>query len=202
MIHSFLQHLTHCSAWALALWLLAGAPSLTRADLVEMVNGDHYSGNVLTVTTNSVAVQSEIQGKITLPREKVARITFRETAKTRSIQPQVPAPAAQLKSNAIAEKVAKLRQPAADTNTLARVQQELLSDANGEATQKFNELARGVLSGSLSTADIRKLAEQTLRDAEKAKKDVGPEGADMFDGYLDILRQFLNEAGTGSPTKP
>src|SRR5690242_13457565 len=75
---------------------MAAAGSASRADVVEMVNGDHYSGTVISVTMTNLALRSSVQGLITLARENVASITFRDTTpKPASAQvvPRVPSAA-------------------------------------------------------------------------------------------------------------
>src|SRR5690242_15625515 len=56
--------------------LLLAAP--VRADLLELTNGDHYSGTVLALTKTNLEFQSEVQGLVKIPRDKVARITLHE----------------------------------------------------------------------------------------------------------------------------
>ena len=51
-----------------ALWL--------QADQVEMQNGDRFSGKVFSVSADTVVLQSDTLGKITVPRKKVASLTF------------------------------------------------------------------------------------------------------------------------------
>ena len=47
-----------------------------RADLLEMQNGDRYSGKVLSVSADIVVLDSEVLGKINVPRKKVASLAF------------------------------------------------------------------------------------------------------------------------------
>ncbi|HEU0038849.1 MAG TPA: hypothetical protein VFR76_06220, partial [Verrucomicrobiae bacterium] len=49
------------------------------ADQVEMQNGDRYLGKVLSLTTDQLVLQSDVLGKLTLPRDKVALITLGAT---------------------------------------------------------------------------------------------------------------------------
>jgi hypothetical protein len=170
------------------------------ADLVEMVNGDQYSGSVLSVDQTNVLVRSEIQGAITLPRAKVARITFTSSVAAPSTN-AAPAASASPQDQVLSplELNQKLQPKGADTNFVARVQKELLEQAGPEATRKYNELARGLLGGSLSIGDLRKQAQQTIQDAEALKQDLGPEASEILDGYLQILRAFVDESGGTAP---
>src|SRR5580692_2283594 len=54
------------------------SPLFCRADLIELINGDHYLGTVVSMSTSNVEFLSEIQGRVTLPRAKVAQITMHE----------------------------------------------------------------------------------------------------------------------------
>jgi hypothetical protein len=69
-------------------------PQGGRGDTVELVNGDRYSGTVVSVNLTNVTLQSEIQGEVKLSRAKVARITFRDFAGTAPTLPSQSTPAA------------------------------------------------------------------------------------------------------------
>ena len=55
--------------------LLMAAPAL-RADVLEMQNGDRYSGKVVSVSPDTVILNSEVLGKITVPRKLVVSLSF------------------------------------------------------------------------------------------------------------------------------
>src|SRR5215469_14784891 len=57
------------------LFIFAVAP-LLRADVLEMQNGDRYSGKVLSMSANIIVLNSEVLGRINVPRSKVASMTF------------------------------------------------------------------------------------------------------------------------------
>src|ERR1700742_1685184 len=59
---------------------LALAALPLRAEMIELVNGDHYLGKVVGMDSNYVEFVSDIQGKVHLPRNKVAQITFVDVA--------------------------------------------------------------------------------------------------------------------------
>lgn len=46
----------------------------TQVDTLQLVNGDQLTGRVLTVDTDTIVLQSDVLGKITLPRKQVAAI--------------------------------------------------------------------------------------------------------------------------------
>src|SRR5437899_8094720 len=54
------------------------------ADQIEMQNGDRYFGKVLSVTTNTVVLQSEVLGTVNLPRARVANIALGTAATNRA----------------------------------------------------------------------------------------------------------------------
>src|SRR5580658_1630247 len=50
-----------------------------EADQVEMQNGDRYAGKVISMTAETVILQSDVLGKLTLPRSKVANVNLGAT---------------------------------------------------------------------------------------------------------------------------
>src|SRR5579871_3897602 len=76
-----------------AIALLAFSAAPVRADQLQMQNGDRYTGKVLSVTEDSVVVQSDVLGKVTLPRNKITSLTFGET-KITNTAPSTPVAAA------------------------------------------------------------------------------------------------------------
>lgn len=179
---------------------LGVAPSL-KADVIELTNGDRYQGKVVSMSATTVELQSEIQGKVILPREKVARITLREIAG----QPTAKAAtnAAAISKNSLGTNsaghtagaeavISQLRKQGADPKTITQVREQVLSSGSPEAAQKFDELYGGLLSGKISLQDLRSQAQTVLSQAKAAKADLGDDG-DMLDGYLAILEKFLAE---------
>lgn len=161
---------------------------------IEMVNGDRYSGNVVSMNRTNVTLRSEAQGPITLPRSQVARNTFgnaevvgQPLAATNRSSGSVPQtlPALDL----------ALKQQAQTTlsNRVAPIPEDLLAQAGPEANRQYTELLRGLMTGSLSVSDLRTRALQTLQEAEEVKQDLGPEADKMLDGYLQILRAFVDK---------
>ena len=180
---------------ALALFL---APGPLRADQVEMQNGDRYAGHVLSLNTNTVVLQSEVLGTLRLPRAKVAVITLGDT-------PAANSPALPALTNGLARRTTTARtnspvrlspalsQLGASTNLIAQVQKQFLSGAGPEATDKFNELLGGLMSGKLGVEDIRAQAKTAADQLRALKRDGGEEVGFMTDAYLTILDHFLKE---------
>src|ERR1700728_853981 len=69
--------------------------SMVRADRIEMQNGDRYSGAVLSMTPETVILQSEVLGQLKLPRNKVSTISLgaATNASHLAISTNAPAPA-------------------------------------------------------------------------------------------------------------
>lgn len=194
----------HFSRIALVALALCAATSL-KADVIELVNGDRYQGTVVSMSQTSIVLQSEIQGHVTLPREKVARITLHEiaakpaakgatntaaiskTAGTNAVAPTADAEAVmrQIRGNGV------------DPRTVSQVREQVLSSGSPEAAQKFDELYGGLVSGKLSLQDLRSQAQTVLFQAKAAKADLGDDG-DLLDGYMAILEKFIYET-TPSP---
>lgn len=204
----------HQVALATAAALLAH--STARADLIELVNGDQYNGAVVGMSATQLEFKSDIQGVVKIPREKVARITFREIA----LKPGAPAAArgtnaasfspAFKSAAAASNKAGILNQPNtqakagddADADLIAQIQEQIIGKNNPEASGKFNQMMAGFMTGSLSVEDIRNQARSAVKDIEAAKKDLGPDAGMMLDGYLKILQDFLADGSTTiSPAK-
>ena len=194
----------------ICLLLAATTTASTRADSLELVNGDHFRGTVVSMTQSNVEFQSELLGHITLPRNKVAHISLGETPvpkpATNSATPNVgpslilqgaqnPGSAAAPQGDAVLQ---QMRQDGIDPALMSQVQQQVIGQGNPAAAQKFNELMGGLMSGSLSVGDIRAQAQDSIKQIKEAKQQLGPDAGDLFDGYLAILEGFVAETATNS----
>lgn len=187
-----------------------------RADVLELVNGDHYEGAILSVTQSNVEFQSEILGRITLPRDKVASMALREPATTKPATNAAATPpigpslimqgtnhSAPVGISAQSDAVLQqMRQNGVDPRLVSQVQEQVFGQGNPEAAQKFNELMGGLMSGSVSLADIRAQAQQSIQQIKDAKQQLGPDAGEMFDGYLAILENFVAESATNDTIAP
>src|SRR5690349_13816893 len=108
-------------------------------DLVEMQNGDRFSGKVLSLTNNVLILQSDVLGTIKLPRSKIAQLTLGTAARTNLVEFKTTT------NSAPASSVKALNLPHVDTNSslVKMVQNQFLSGASPEAKDKFNELLSG-----------------------------------------------------------
>jgi hypothetical protein len=172
-----------------------------RADLVELVNGDQYNGAVVAMSETNLIFRGEIQGMVTLPRAKVARITFRQTLPASELPFASPQPLpGLLKSQATKAASSRLKnasgQPLLDgfgTNLIAQVKQQLLAQAPPEANKKFDDLLGGLMTGAVSVSDIRSQAKDSIKQIQQLKRET-PELGDALDSYLEILQSFVAEA--------
>ena len=210
---------------ASAVWLSGFAAT---ADTLELVNGDVYTGTIVSVNRSNLVFQSEIQGLVTLPRDKLASITFRESVATkangvspssagaarfslqytnRSLRSANSAKSAKsvnstnppaVRAN---EVVQQMRQQGVDPKLVSHVQEQILSRASPEASQKFDELLGGLLGGTISIEDIRSQAQSSIKAVQEARGELGSDLGGVLDGYLVILQNFLKETDPAPPTR-
>jgi hypothetical protein len=196
MIPQFSCRAALCRAGALVCFAFWVGASCALGDLVEMQNGDRYVGRVLSLDPGTLVVQSDVLGTVTLPRGKVAHITF-GPAGTNSAKPAAASspfrgPLAR-QTNTASNGVA-VRQIGANTNLVQQVRQQFLGDAGPEANAKFNELMGGLMTGKLTVADIRVQAKSAADQLRSLKGEMGQSAGPELDSYLAILDKFLAES--------
>jgi hypothetical protein len=185
------------------LFYLLLAVGALRADEVQMQNGDRYLGQVLSLNTNSLVLQSDMLGTVRLPRGKVAFIALGSSAdfarRVSAIKNASP-PSRPALTNAPADWSKLMRQAAANRNLLQQVRNQFLAGADPTASRKFDELLAGLMSGQLNLSDLRKEAQTAADQIKTLKRDLGDESEGTLDGYLSILEDFLNETAPGQTT--
>jgi hypothetical protein len=217
-----------------AVCLLLGVATVTpaAADSLDLTNGDHFRGTVVSVTQSNIEFQSETLGQVTLPRSKVAHINLGEmlvpkpstngaTAHvgpslilqgTQNLQrgpfvsgtmaPSSTLQASQNSDSATAPQadavLQQMRQEGIDPALVSQVKQQVFGQGNPVASQKFDELMGGLMSGNLSVGDIRAQAQESIKQIKDAKQQLGPDVGDLFDGYLSILESFVAETATNT----
>jgi len=174
-------------------------PAVLRADVIELVNGDRYYGSLIAVTQTNVELKSEIQGKVNIPRDKVATIMFRETAAQRADVAKSITGKKNAKTSALAD---ELRAQGINQKDISKVPDEILSGANPEATAQFKDMVAGLMTGQLSVDSIRAQAQKSVEEIHAMKEDLGEEGGELLDGYLLILENFLKETDKSDAVKP
>jgi hypothetical protein len=179
-----------------------------NADQVNMQNGERYIGKVVTLTNDTIIVQSDVLGILKVPRNKIASITFgtNTTAGTSATGPNIQTPAAasaQLQNPAAADSTsdltAAINQLRANPNAMQQVQQQMLAGADPKATEMFNQLMGGLMNGSVNLGDIRAQAKSAADQLRAAKKELGDDAGFALDGYLTVLDNFLRETTSSSP---
>src|SRR5271157_588989 len=137
--------------------IFSGFPLL--ADQLVMQNGDRLTGKVLSMSTDTVVLASDVLGKINVPRKNIATLAFGT-----NVAPAKASPAAELSMapatavgaasttgllNTNAVSSVSLRLSDADTNVVRQIREQMLA-GNPAAAAKFDELADGLLSGKLN----------------------------------------------------
>jgi hypothetical protein len=183
------------------IFMFVAAPRL-RADLVEMQNGDRYFGRVLSVSADTVVLESEVLGKINVPRKKVATLMIGANAATPntatniarvSASTNLPAavPAAAL-ANTNVDLSAAFRNLGANTNFIGQIRQQMLA-GNSEAASNYDKLVSGLMTGKLNLDDLRREAKSSADQLRELKRDLGPDAGDSINAYLSVLDNFLKE---------
>jgi hypothetical protein len=174
--------------------------SMVRADQIEMQNGDRYSGAVVSMTPDTVVLQSEVLGQLKLPRNKVSTITLGSAIV--SVRPVTstnnPAPR-DAATPVAADAEGALRQLGSSTNLIEHIRNQFLADAGPQANGKFDELLNGLMSGKMDINGLRAEAKTAADQLRAMKKDMGGEAGETLDAYLGVLDNFLAESTPAAP---
>ncbi|HWD21304.1 MAG TPA: hypothetical protein VHB20_18705 [Verrucomicrobiae bacterium] len=175
------------------------AVSAVFADQVEMQNGDHYSGHVLSLTADAVVLQNDNIGRITLPRAKIAYLGVGAS----NALPALPA-TNHVKSMAAtnvatsSDIAGALRHLGANTNFIEQIRGQFLADAGPQANQMFTDTLGGLASGKIDLASLRAQAKSTADQLRAYERELGPEAGETFSSYLSILDNFLAQTSDGA----
>lgn len=185
-------------------FLLASLSALLRADQIQMQNGDQYFGRVVSLSGETLTLQSEVLGTLKLPRAKIASVSFGTNALP-TLAGQVltnrqALPGATARTNGTTELTDTLKQLRTHSNLVSQVQAQFLAGAGPEANAKFNELLNGLTTGQLGIGDLRSQAQTAATQLRAAKKDLGGDAGFVLDSYLTILDNFINETADQQPT--
>lgn len=184
----------------------------SRADTVQLTNGDTLSGEVVSLDAKQLKIKSEVLGEITIARAKVQSIALGDAAikpamTTPAAKP--PAPAGSLSVEDLLKQLGAGAGAAASTTggddllkqlqggvnpaDLDKLKKQFPLLASPEVQGYFNKTVGGLLDGSLSVNDIRKEAIRARDETKEAIKDLGPEAEQALKGYLGILDQFIKD---------
>jgi len=181
---------------------IAGGCLVASADQVQMQNGDKYLGKVISMNADTIELQSEVLGRVKIPRAKVGVVLFGTNAPA-AVRPLTNSAAGVLataSTNMTPELSATLRQLKANTNLVHQVQTQLLGGAGPEANAKFESMMSSLMSGQMTLGDLRGQAQTAANQLRAARKDLGDEAGGLLDSYLAILDQFVAETGpAGGP---
>jgi hypothetical protein len=187
-----------CSVVAVAVLLFAPE---SRADQIEMQNGDRYNGKVLLLTNDVMVLQSEVLGTITIPRAKVARIALGKSATNSAAKARETNPSSTTSvtpaTNSLTTELASLRKSGVAASDAENVKQQFLADADPAAKAKFDEMLGDLTSGKMTIGDLRVQAKSAADQLRGLKKELGPEAEPTLDGYLAVLESFLREVPAG-----
>src|SRR5580704_8039456 len=139
-----------------------------RADEVDMQNGDRYFGKVMSVSADTVVLDSEMLGRLDVPRKKVASLVFGTNTAPTAVKQASPvistnsssADASSALAGSNPDLSVALRGLGANTNFINQVRQQLLA-GNPEAASNYDELIGGLMNGSVSIDDLRRQAQTT-----------------------------------------
>jgi hypothetical protein len=181
------------------------AVSSAWADQITLRNGDILNGKVVNMSTNSLVLQDDSLGALTLPRAKVANITFGTTA-------------AGAPQNALSDTMSSQTNPSGQTNSFSDLKaiaqeirehsnlvqeveaQVLGSSASPAADSKFNEILDELSSGQMDMKGLRSQVQSAADQLQEYKKEMGSDAGEEVDAYLAILNSFLREtAPTNGP---
>ncbi|HEV2694847.1 MAG TPA: hypothetical protein VG347_18275 [Verrucomicrobiae bacterium] len=192
------------------IFLLAAALTV-RADEVDMQNGDRYIGKVLSVSGDTVVLQSDILGKLNVPRKNVSALAFGTNAVVMAVQNTVrntPAAGPTNFSNLTGlgtpghnspNPSATIHPVGAGTNVVNQIREQMLAGSPAAAA-KYDQMVSGLLSGSLNVDDVRREAQADVVQLRALKRDLGPDADDSIDGYLQVLDAFVKSSEFSGPT--
>jgi hypothetical protein len=212
--------------------LLIGGQRITRADSIELINGDLLHGKVVSLDDLELRLISDIHGAVIIARDKVAAIGFGERKLVRPAavaaadgtpdaqgvvrrsvtvgdQSQVTAtvPIAPLPAQDV---VRQLRAQGLTAENITELQKALPMLKEPAARRFFDDKVKGLTEGTLNVQDIRKEAMKAREEYRKTAKSLGPDGEKALNqalgGYLDILDRFIRDSAPkptdGQPSPP
>lgn len=195
--------------------LLAGLATL-RADTIELVNGDMLNGKVVSLDTKQLQLVSDIHGKLSIAREKVAAIALGER-KLNAAKPIVTGaaptalnaadnPAAAIKpaaAGSVADILKQLQTGGVGAGQLGELEQAFPQLKEAEAKKYFDKTVAGLTDGSINVGDVRKDAIRVREQLRDLTKDLGPQAEQALSGYTTILDKFIRESepAVEAPTK-
>jgi len=152
-----------------------------------MQNGDRYRGKVLSVTSSNLVLRSDVLGVVTLSRAKVANVAFgTNTVATASTATSSP------RSNGVADVSPSLRQLAAHTNLIQKVQSQFLAAAGPEANEEFSRMLNDLATGEMTIADLRAQARDAVDQLRSLQRESGEVVTPAMATFRDATRMKVS----------
>jgi len=170
------------------------AALVLRADEVDMQNGDRYFGRVSSVSADTLVLESDVLGKINIPRKKVTNVAFSTTAvvpASVSTNPPATGSSATLENTNV-DLSAAFHNLGANTNFVGQIRQQLLA-GNPGAASNYDEMVSGLMSGTMNMDDLRRQAQSAADQLREMKREAGSQADPSIDAYLEVLDNFLKE---------
>lgn len=196
---------------ASGMYLMFNTAILLRADQVELQNGDRYTGKVLSVTADTVVLESDVLGKINVPRKHVANLSFganptgsktaTNLARISGLTNLPVTVATNRLVNTNADLSTAFRNLGANTNFVRDIREQMLRDSPAAASN-YDEMVNGLMSGKLNLSDLRREAKSSADQLRALKRELGPEAGDSLDTYLEVLDGFLKESAAEPASPP
>lgn len=199
--------------------VLLGISQSTRADSIELVNGDLLHGKVVSLDDRELRLMSDIHGAVIIAREKVAAVGLGEYRLARpaaeaarvSGRTQVPARRAVVSGDGATitaavpvapgptqDIVRQLRAQGLSAENIAELQKAMPMLKEPAAKKYFDDTVKGLVEGDLNVDDIRKQAIRARDEYRKSVKGLGPEAEKALDqalgGYMQILDRFIRDS--------
>ena len=174
-------------------FILGHSITHTRAETIYLINGDQIQAEVVSMDKQSLSLQSEILGTLNISRNKVARIDFVQLpgmavntnapqAKQTPAQPSLPSSIPGILSSTNQDQL------------IQQVQQQMLTTAGPEANEMYQQLVQGVMAGSVNVPQLKSMAQDTVNQIEELQAELGEDVGFALDGYLGILKGFIQKA--------
>jgi len=168
-------------------------------ETVILINGDRMHGKVVSLDGDVLSLESTVFGRMRIPRSQLARIEFVEGADN---GPGLPAESAGISAipHGAGAFSSGLNSASNADPLIQQIQNQFLATASPEANEMYSSMVRDVMSGRLQVPKLKSLAEDTVRQVEDLKADLGDDVGFALDGYLNILKSFIKKAESETPS--
>jgi hypothetical protein len=170
----------------------------SRAETIYLINGDQIQAKVVSLDKQSLSLHSDILGTLTIPRNKIARIDFIQlpgiTANGRTPQTNQTPPTAKAAQQPLPSSIPGILNAGDQDQLIQQVQQQLLTTAGPEANEMYQQLVQGVMAGSVNVPQLKSMAQDTVNQIEGLQAELGEDVGFALDGYLGILKGFIQKA--------